>query len=111
MQTQTTDLQFSRYADTGKVAYWYTQHFFGYLGRGATREGVNLSTAAHLLACPLTLYLYYTEWLLVPTWKTTGIIMKDSSLKWHPSLRPNPQRAARRLGMGRRDGCHFRQER
>ena len=42
MQTQITDLQFSRYADTGKVAYWYTQHFFGYLGRGATRVGVYL---------------------------------------------------------------------
>ena len=42
MQTQTTDLQFSRYADTGKVAYWHTQHYFGYLGRGATRVGVYL---------------------------------------------------------------------
>ena len=48
MQTQITDLQFSRYADTGKVAYWYTQHYFGYLGRGATPTGVSTHVISKL---------------------------------------------------------------
>ena len=49
------------------------------------------------------------RWFIIRFWETAHLPFPyRSCLKWHPSLRPIPNRLAARWGLGRRDGCHLR---
>ena len=49
------------------------------------------------------------RWFIIRFWETAHLPLPyRSCLKWHPSLRPIPNRLAARWGLGRRDGCHLR---
>ena len=49
------------------------------------------------------------RWFIIRFWETAHLPLPyRSSLKWHPPLRPIPNRLASRWGLGRRDGYHLR---